>query len=108
MNILLVIIVDCAHKLNCINVNIIVVCHKKPNWFLITDKRIKFIFVNSIIFNNLKNLDEKSKNIIYYKNNIYYEYLNYPGKFHNKDKGLKYFIALCGASEFLKITPRLL
>ena len=77
-----------------IDVNIIIVCHKKPKWFLNTDKRIKFIFVNSIIFNILKNLDEKSKNIIYYKDNKYYEYLNYPGKYHNKDKGLKYFIAL--------------
>ena len=82
---------------------IIVVAHMIPKWFktCYKNKNIHFIILKAQVFDFLKDLDEikigdtksmgKVKNLL---PNIYKKYINMQSAFHNKDKGLKYFIGL--------------
>ena len=73
-------------------VSIIVICHKKPSWFN-KYRKVIFIETNSNLQNILRKLDDKSKELsTYSKNKFYLPYLKLKGKYHNKDKGLKYFL----------------
>lgn len=85
--------------------NIIVICHKKPDRDFESNKNVIFIELNSIIFELLRKLDENSDLKHYYLSNRkfrkYLKYLSLGGKYHNKDKGLKYFIGLL----YLKYLP---
>ena len=87
------------HKL----VEIIVICNYIPEWFK-TDKRVTIIIAKNVIFEYLKDLDG-GKDINDYENNElnnYIKYLNMNGKYHNKDKGLKYFLGLLYLSKLKK------
>ena len=76
-------------------IHIIVLISKLPIWYKLYSTSVDFILLESNIFNELKKLDEGSISINSVKNtNKYVKYLNMKGKFHNKDKGLKYFIGL--------------
>lgn len=86
-----------------VKVTIIVVAHQIPNWLRQKYHRVHFIIVRSKIFQILKDLDgydlmvggqitlSKMTSNIPLK---YQTYLEMRGKYHNKDKGLKYFIGL--------------
>ena len=82
---------------------IIVVAHKIPTWFQKKYMSVHFIIVNSKLFTFLKDLDglagtneqDKLTNSLVREIPYKYEtYLNMKGLYHNKDKGLKYFIGL--------------
>jgi hypothetical protein len=86
------------------NIKVIVICHKKPNWYKDFSKYTTFIVVNSQLFNILKHFDDgslKYQNV----NTNYINYLKLRGQYHNKDKGLKYFIGLLYLSR-LKHPPK--
>ena len=105
-----------------VKVTIIVVAHKIPEWFQKKYQMVYFIKIQSKLFNFLKDLDgektvqnigegevegevekeremevegEGEKKDIGPRLEIpskYKTYLSMNGKFHNKDKGLKYFL----------------
>jgi len=76
-------------------IHIIVLISKLPIWYKLYSTSVDFILLESNIFNELKKLDEGSISINSVKNtNKYVKYLNMKGQFHNKDKGLKYFLGL--------------
>ena len=76
-------------------VKIIIILNKLPVWHMLYQNHSTFILVNSNIFRLLKDLDDGTisrENIP--KSNKYIDYIDMKGKYHNKDKGLKYFIGL--------------
>ena len=83
-------------------VKIIVICHEKPQWYKDFSQSTTFIVVKSQLFDILKHFDDGS---LKYQNvkNIYIDYLTLRGHYHNKDKGLKYFIGLLYLSKLRQV-----
>jgi hypothetical protein len=77
---------------------VIVVCHKKPDNYRLWERRnVVFICVDSPLFKFLMTLDSGvsiSNDSSFNNLGIYSTYLSLSGEFHNKDKGIKYFIGL--------------
>ena len=77
---------------------IIVVCHKKPDNYRIWESRnIVFICVESPLFYYLMTLDSGEPTVGKTPSSslgIFSTYLGLGGEFHNKDKGIKYFVGL--------------
>lgn len=73
-------------------VKVILVANKKPE-FIDSYNNIIFIQIKAKIFDIIKDLDTES--VSFHKiNPKYFSILKMNGKYHNKDKGLKYFIGL--------------
>lgn len=76
-------------------VKIIIIGYLEPEWLKKYKSKVIFIKVIGKIFDILRNLDDQTDKLIKYKDsNLYRKFLYMRGKFHNKDKGLKYFIGL--------------
>ncbi len=80
------------------NPTIIVVSHEIPLWLKKKYHQVHFIILKAAIFNFLKDLDgvANSDQTSELDNipNKYHKYLQMKSQYHNKDKGLKYFIGL--------------
>ncbi len=85
---------------------IIVVGHYFPDWLIKQFIKVHFIKLKSDIFKFLKDLDGRrnTTNQIIVPNK-YRCYINLSGTYHNKDKGLKYFIGLLYLN-YLKINNK--
>ena len=81
-------------------VKIIIIGYKKPIWINFYKSVVIFIEIDGNLLDILRKLDDNTDTITKYNNNkLYKKYLNMDGKFHNKDKGFKYFIGLLFISQ---------
>ena len=87
---------------------IIIVCNKYPFKCKLFGNRVTFLIGDNYIFKLLYKLDDQTLLLENIPNNsIYKSYLKMRGQFHNKDKGLKYFIGLlycfnCSKTQYIK------
>ena len=87
--------IESINNISTPNIGVIVVGHIKPDWCKNYKNKIIFIYAKASLFTILKNLDcniTKSNDV---QHQSYQNLINMNGKYHNKDKGLKYLIGLC-------------
>jgi hypothetical protein len=99
---------------------IVVICHRIPSWHQEVKKFTVFIRVNSILFDlhhrldyltflkNSTNSDDDThiKEILADPaSKTYLSYLSLGGQYHNKDKGLKYYLGLLYLFKYCKQHP---
>lgn len=76
-----------------IPVKIVVVAHRIPQWAGQMSNKVHFITVQAEIFRFLKDLDDETISLHDIHGDTPYDvYFTMRGQFHNKDKGLKYYI----------------
>jgi len=83
------------------SIMVVVVGHRPPTWIHTFQKQVHFIQVEAHLFQLLKDLDDGTCTIEDAPPR-FLPYLISSGMFHNKDKGLKYFIGLL----YLTLLPK--
>jgi hypothetical protein len=80
---------------------VVIVGHRPPAWIHIFEKQVHFIQLDALLFQSIKDLDDGTCTLEDVPPR-FLPYLTSSGMFHNKDKGLKYFIGLL----YLTLLPK--